>query len=938
MANKKLRYPAEEIDEKLGVAHTHNNKDALDQITATDADNIKDIENKADKNLRNVIPDDFRAKAEEAGVAFEDVADNDRIYGRQNGAWVDITSRSVNPEITSDTLNVTTANNVTDIELPSTTVDAINSIEDKVDKVTMPIGNIVSSSGSGNLQDSGIATTDVVRKSELADDVTMDDPDIAPSTALTHDLYELISGVSGGIGQTRGSVYHAFNNSGTTDVYTISTVSVDTANAGTGYIEGSLLGYSGVIDASFIINEVDDGASGNNKVVSVSLENGGMFESDIPSNITPYGGGESATGLHLNVTTITTARTTLNDIENPVKGDTAYVMQDELHNDSRSIWMYTELESGAFGWTWLTSFAPESRNFITNPIQTNEIQDEAVTYDKLESIPSNTVLANVSTSEASPQPVSTDELFSKLDVVTGVKGQAESDYRSGEVSLSPQDIGWSRDNILVNPNYLKTSTSGSDITIDLSDDVIAQLEAGGISINEQYFINEAYQDSTRLSLAKSGIKIIADSGIFTDSSTGTEYPSSLTPPSSANDVRVATTEFTQNAIINAILPISAQISAINSKLDLESGTEDGATLPYLTAGTYNIQLYAGTWTFECWGAQGGGQYGGLGGYAKTTVVVTDKVTIYVVVGSQPGNSNGGFNGGGSSASYSGLGGNCIGYGGGGATHVALVDGTLSNIESQKDKVLVVAGGGGGSYVGTDTTGNVMADDDAAYSIHTNNEGYGYGGGLEGGKGYQYSSGAHAGEGGTQTARGERGLPYNPSYDPNDPEDQQKIETGESMYNPTSGTFGKGGNGNTTSAPGYSPNHGGAGGGGWYGGGGATPYYSSHSGYHTKKCYAAGGGGSGYINVFSNSQDLEPAGENIFVKLNDNKTLTTALYNSSGEISITDANKRCVILNGNQSYGSYLGMPNADKNAEERWVRGHAGNGMAKITYISKDTN
>ena len=220
------------------------------------------------------------------------------------------------------------------------------------------------------------------------------------------------------------------------------------------------------------------------------------------------------------------------------------------------------------------------------------------------------------------------------------------------------------------------------------------------------------------------------------------------------------------------------------------------------------------------------------------------------------------------------------------------------------------------------------------------ETHAYGGGLEGGKGYQYQSGsgAHAGEGGTQTAGGERGLPYDSNYDPSDPEDQQKIETGESMYNPTSGTFGKGGNGNTTSAPGYSPNHGGAGGGGWYGGGGATPYYPSHNGYHTKSCYAAGGGGSGYINVFSNSQDLEPAGENIFVKLNDNKTLTTALYDSSGEISITDANKRCVILNGNQSYGSYLGMPNADKNAEERWVRGHAGNGMAKITYISKDTN
>ena len=157
MPNKKLQYPALEIDERLGDAHTHSNKSALDKITDTDAENIKEIENKANITLGNVDKNDFKSKAEEAGVAFEDVADNDRIYGRQNGAWVDITSRAVNPEITSNTLDVETTDNITTIELPSTTVDAIESIDDKVDKVNITIGNILSSAGSGNLQDSGIA-------------------------------------------------------------------------------------------------------------------------------------------------------------------------------------------------------------------------------------------------------------------------------------------------------------------------------------------------------------------------------------------------------------------------------------------------------------------------------------------------------------------------------------------------------------------------------------------------------------------------------------------------------------------------------------------------------------------------------------------------------------------------------------------------------------
>lgn len=342
------------------------------------------------------------------------------------------------------------------------------------------------------------------------------------------------------------------------------------------------------------------------------------------------------------------------------------------------------------------------------------------------------------------------------------------------------------------------------------------------------------------------LQIIANAGITEYDGIASKYPRSITPPISSKDTTIATTEFTNNAVTNAILPIqasisgvNAQLSAINSKLNLATGS-DGTSLPYLTAGTYNIQLYPGTWQLECWGAQGGGPQGGLGGYARTTVVVTRNMMIYVVVGSQPSDSTGGFNGGGSSANYSGLGGNCVGYGGGGATHIALVDGVLSNLEEQKDKVLIVAGGGGGCYAGTNTSGNTSyAADNAALSKIAAG---GCGGGLEGSSGSSYTN-AHPGGGGTQTTGGSKGHPYSST---------SNQATGERMYNPTDGAFGLGGNGNTISAPGYSPNHGGAGGGGWYGGGGASPYYSGHANYHTNTCYAGGGGGSGYVIGVCNS--------------------------------------------------------------------------------------
>lgn len=489
----------------------------------------------------------------------------------------------------------------------------------------------------------------------------------------------------------------------------------------------------------------------------------------------------------------------------------------------------------------------------------------------------------------------------------------------------------------------------------INDCIVLQYYFAGIGVQIAFDLidNEMYhrsKDSIWSDWKKVGelpepLQIIADAGVTNNGSI--HYPRSITPPASYNDNTIATTEYTHNAILNEILPLSAALSSIQAKLNLNSG--NSSDFPFLTAGTYTVSLYPGLWQIECWGAQGGGtiyktvdgeeledttKSGGHGGYARTTILVTSNVDVYAVVGSQPSDYNGGFNGGGSSAAYSGLGGNCIGYGGGGATHVALVDGMLSTLSDFKSQVILVAGGGGGSYAGTNTSGNIFASDSAILSAAAQG---GAGGGLEGQGGAWNSSGGHGGWGGTQTEGGSRGLPYN---------SEANKSKGESMYNPTSGDFGIGGNGNKVSAPGYSPNHGGAGGGGWYGGGGGSPVYSYHNGYHTNSCYAGGGGGSGYIayDVFTLEEFQNDAPEierKIQVEIaptrrNNPYTSTFTFDSATNEITTNNVAIQQALLQGTQLMPSSKKYSGTDSSIRFNPPEvGNSGNGKVRFTYLKQ---
>ena len=124
----------------------------------------------------------------------------------------------------------------------------------------------------------------------------------------------------------------------------------------------------------------------------------------------------------------------------------------------------------------------------------------------------------------------------------------------------------------------------------------------------------------------------------------------------------------------------------------------------------DFTLEPGAYTFEVWGAQGGGSNGGRGGYSKGTLLVEQLSQLQINVGGQNG-----WNGGGKSLGHT--------HVGGGASDVRI-NGTTLN-----DRFIVAGGGGGGSKNKSDWTG-------------------GAGGGLEGGPGREY--GGYTIAGGTQT--------------------------------------------------------------------------------------------------------------------------------------------------------------------------------------------
>ena len=208
-------------------------------------------------------------------------------------------------------------------------------------------------------------------------------------------------------------------------------------------------------------------------------------------------------------------------------------------------------------------------------------------------------------------------------------------------------------------------------------------------------------------------------------------------------------------------------------------------------------LEDGTYTLECWGAQGmyfpptnPNLYGGKGGYATGMYTMNKGTSIYICVG---GYTNGYNN---KIPNF-----NISWNAGGGATSITTTNkGELSYFNSCRGEVLIVAGGGGAQDAGEDSPRPVA----------------GVGGGLEGG--HASGSGCN-GSGARPDGPGTNGIRY-------------------SQYCPTNHNPGFGYGGVASSNRSGWEDFGAQGGGGYYGGGG------------TQQAGPAGGGSSYYGGVTS----------------------------------------------------------------------------------------
>lgn len=256
--------------------------------------------------------------------------------------------------------------------------------------------------------------------------------------------------------------------------------------------------------------------------------------------------------------------------------------------------------------------------------------------------------------------------------------------------------------------------------------------------------------------------------------------------------------------------------------------------------TVPLTLPKGDYKLECWGASGGASKdkdGVLfaepanGGYSVGKFHVDSDTTIYMACGEAGNNDWKGakkrtFNGGG-------RGGYCgtrRGYdvtvfpSGGGATHIATVDGQLSSLSNNKNSVLIVAGGG--AQKGIDSGGSAHEDFQALNAFGGGDTAGRVGYRVQKRKAYdikylQDSSAGNQNAGG-QGARVQLDL--------------LKVRSG------SAGSFGQGGDG---SDAGTGNAYGPGGGGGWYGGGGGAATWELRLLYIYNVAIGASGG-SGYV--------------------------------------------------------------------------------------------
>jgi hypothetical protein len=289
-------------------------------------------------------------------------------------------------------------------------------------------------------------------------------------------------------------------------------------------------------------------------------------------------------------------------------------------------------------------------------------------------------------------------------------------------------------------------------------------------------------------------------------------------------------------------------------------------IEFLYTGDYQTFTVSkvGTYKIDLWGASGGTSAtypnNSMGAYTSGEIFLSLGDKLYIYVG-QTGDTSRTwkFNGGG----YGGL--QVGSFSGGGATDVRLTSGTWDDISSLRSRIMVAAGGGGGGGRDANTSG-------------------GYAGALTGSNGVYYTGHGDVsqyGKGGTQTAGGVAGV-------------NTYGGTGANY----AGTFGKGGQSESTSSGAGA----GGGGGGYYGGG-------SGGGVQTSGYGNGGGGGSSFISGYTGCNAINSSGTH------------TGQPNHYSGLTFESS----VMKAGNAT------MPTYDLAST---MTGNKGNGYARITLIA----
>jgi len=292
--------------------------------------------------------------------------------------------------------------------------------------------------------------------------------------------------------------------------------------------------------------------------------------------------------------------------------------------------------------------------------------------------------------------------------------------------------------------------------------------------------------------------------------------------------------------------------------------------------------YDGTYKIELWGAQGGGTYGGEGGYTSGYIELNKNDNLFVYVGEHQdrGDFDIVFNGGGASLPESSNENNVNRYTtGGGATDIRINNGNWDDFASLKSRIMVAAGGGGtndtsnlkggiaGGIIGYD---GILSREDNTYIMTVATGGTQISGGL----------------GGTSTYGSE-------------------IFDG----NGTPGGFGFGGNGITM-----------------YKSGGGSGYYGGGSSSVSRNTAGSGAGGSSFISGHNGCDAILEAStvDNI---IHTGQSIHYSGYQFTNTIMIDGSG-----YNWTTEKESYIEMPTHDGTST---MKGNQGHGFAKITLLKK---